>query len=70
MVTTDSRHDQPIAPNRLAELPEASRANQIWVTSITYVSTVQGWVYVAAILDLYSRRIVGWAIINRSTPRW
>jgi transposase InsO family protein len=62
VVTTDSRHDQPIAPNRLAELPEASRANRIWVADITYVSTAQGWVYVAAILDLYSRRIVGWAV--------
>ena len=62
MVTTDSHHDQPIAPNRLAELPQASHANQIWVADITYISTAQGWVYVAAILDLYSRRIVGWAV--------
>ncbi|MGH7972124.1 MAG: IS3 family transposase [Limisphaerales bacterium] len=62
VVTTDSHHDQPIAPNRLAELPKASRANQIWVAYITSVSTAQGWVYVAAILDLYSRRIVGWAV--------
>jgi transposase InsO family protein len=60
--TTDSKHDQPIAPNRLAQLPAASRPNEIWVADITYVSTAQGWVYVAAILDLYSRRIVGWAV--------
>jgi transposase InsO family protein len=62
VVTTDSRHDEPIAPNRLAEAPAATGANQIWVADITYVWTAQGWVYVAAILDLYSRRIVGWAI--------
>jgi putative transposase len=60
--TTDSHHDQPIAPNRLAEVPAARGPNQIWVADITYVSTGQGWVYVAAILDLYSRRIVGWAV--------
>ena len=62
VLTTDSRHDEPIAPNRLAEAPAARRANQIWVADITYVLTAQGWVYVAAILDLYSRRIVGWAV--------
>jgi transposase InsO family protein len=62
VLTTDSRHDEPIAPNRLAEAPPATAANQIWVADITYVSTAQGWVYVAAILDLYSRRIVGWAV--------
>ena len=60
--TTDSRHDEPIAPNRLAQMPPARRPNQIWVADITYVLSAQGWVYVAAILDLYSRRIVGWAV--------
>jgi transposase InsO family protein len=62
VVTTDSHHDQPIAPNRLAEVPAAQRPDQIWVADITYVWTTQGWVYVAAILDLYSRKIVGWAV--------
>jgi transposase InsO family protein len=62
VVTTDSKHDQPIAPNRLAEMPAASKPNQIWVADITYVATAQGWVYVAAVLDLYSRKIVGWAV--------
>lgn len=61
VVTTDSKHDQPIAPNRLAEGPAASQPNQLWVADITYVRSAVGWVYVAAILDLYSRRIVGWA---------
>ena len=63
VLTTDSKHDQPIAPNLLAQKPVATRPNQIWVADITYVQTrAQTWVYVAAILDLYSRRIVGWAV--------
>ena len=65
VLTTDSRHDEPIAPNRLAAAPALSRANQIWVADITYVSTAHGWVYVAAILDLYSRRVVGWAVAQQ-----
>lgn len=60
--TTDSNHDQPIAPNRLAEAPKATAPNQIWVADITYVKTQEGWLYVAAILDLYSRKIIGWAM--------
>ena len=60
--TTDSNHDHPIAPNRLAEAPEATAPNQIWVADITYIQTRQGWLYLAAILDLYSRKIVGWAM--------
>lgn len=61
--TTDSKHDEPIAPNRLAQAPAATRPDQVWVADITYVATAGGcWVYVAAILDLYSRRIVGWAV--------
>ena len=60
--TTDSNHDHPIAPNRLAEAPEPTAPNQIWVADITYIQTRQGWLYLAAILDLYSRKIVGWAM--------
>jgi putative transposase len=60
--TTDSNHDQPIAPNRLAAAPKASAPNQIWVADITYIPTQAGWLYLAAILDLYSRKIVGWAM--------
>jgi len=62
VLTTDSNHDHPIAPNLLAQKPLATRPNQIWVADITYVRTGHTWVYVAAILDLYSRRIVGWAV--------
>ena len=64
-LTTDSQHDQPIAPNRLAQLPAPARPDQVWVADITYIPTAQGWLYLAAILDLYSRRILGWAMSPR-----
>jgi transposase InsO family protein len=63
--TTDSNHDEPIAPNRLAEAPKATAPNQIWVTDITYIQTGENWLYLAAVLDLYSRKIVGWAMSER-----
>ena len=63
--TTDSKHDQPIAPNRLAGLPAPCGPNQIWLADITYIQTREGWLYLAAILDLYSRKIVGWAAGER-----
>lgn len=59
--TTDSNHSQPIAPNTLDRQFCATAANQVWTADITYVRTWEGWLYVAVILDLYSRRIVGWA---------
>jgi len=59
--TTDSAHDQPIAPNRLAQAPAPTGPNQVWVSDLTYVATQQGWLYVAVILDLWSRRVVGWS---------
>ncbi len=62
VTTTDSNHNQPIAPNLLEQDFSAAAPNQRWVTDITYVPTVEGWLYVAAIMDLYSRRIVGWAM--------
>jgi transposase InsO family protein len=60
--TTDSNHDQPIAPNRLPELPPPSAPNQVWLGDITYIATDEGWLYLAGILDLYSRRLTGWAM--------
>jgi len=59
--TTDSHHPHPIAPNLLAECPRAQAPDRIWVSDITYVSTAQGWLYLAAVMDLYSRKIVGWS---------
>jgi transposase InsO family protein len=59
--TTDSRHDRPVAENRLAKCPAPTQANQIWITDITYLQTSEGWLFLAAILDKWSRRVVGWA---------
>ena len=59
--TTQSDHAEPIAPNRLAEAPAPTGPNQIWVTDLTYVWTGEGWLYVAVIVDLWSRCVVGWA---------
>jgi putative transposase len=61
VATTDSRHSDPIAPNRLLNL-SATRPNQVWVTDATCVLTGQGWLYIVALLDVYTRRIVGWAM--------
>lgn len=60
--TTDSHHDQPIAPNRLPDLPAPTAPNQIWLGDITYIATAEGWLYLAGVLDLYSRRLAGWAM--------
>ncbi len=60
--TTDSQHLCPIAPNRLAERAEQpTRPGEVWQADITYVATREGWLYVAGVLDAYSRKIVGWA---------
>ena len=63
--TTDSNHDQPGAPNRLATVPAATAPNQLWVADITYIETQEGWLYLAAVLDLYRRKIVGGAMSER-----
>lgn len=59
--TTDSGHEHPVAENILARNFDTSAPNQAWVTDITYIWTREGWLYLAAILDLFSRRVVGWA---------
>jgi transposase InsO family protein len=59
--TTDSKHTLPIASNVLAPQFEAKTPNEVWVTDVTYIGTDEGWLYLAAILDLCSRRVVGWA---------
>jgi transposase InsO family protein len=61
VATTDSRHGGPIAPNRLRGL-SVQRPNQVWVTDATGVLTGQGWLYLVAVLDVCTRRIVGWAM--------
>jgi len=59
--TTDSRHAHPPAPNLIATATKPTGPNQVWVTDITYVPTGEGWLYLAAILDVWSRKVVGWA---------
>lgn len=59
--TTDSRHGGPIAPNRLQGL-RVDRPNQVWVSDATGILTGQGWLYLVAVLDICSRRVVGWAM--------
>ena len=59
--TTDSNHTRPIAENVLERDFAATRPNQKWATDITYIWTAEGWLYLAAVMDLYSRRIVGWS---------
>jgi putative transposase len=59
--TTDSNHLLPIAPNVVERKFEVEAPNEVWVTDVTYVWTEEGWLYLAAILDLFSRRVVGWA---------
>lgn len=61
-VTTDSKHSHPVAENELNRNFTASAPNKVWVTDITYIWTREGWMYLAAILDLFSRRVVGWSM--------
>lgn len=65
--TTNSNHNLPVAPNLLAQNFEASRPNEKWVSDITYIWTQEGWLYLAVVLDLYSRVVVGWSLSNRMT---
>jgi putative transposase len=60
--TTDSRHALPIAPNVLARDFTAAAPNRVWLADITYIPTDEGWLYLAAVMDLFSRKIVGWAM--------
>ena len=62
VVTTDSQHRFPVAPNHLNRDFTASRPNEKWLTDITYIATAEGWLYLAVVMDLFSRRIVGWAM--------
>lgn len=64
-VTTDSHHDKPVFPNLLDQKFVADYPNQKWAGDISYIWTREGWLYLAVIMDLYSRRIVGWAVSNR-----
>ena len=63
--TTDSKHDQPVAENLLGQDFRVSKPNTRWVADITYIATRAGWLYLAVVLDLFSRRVVGWSTSDR-----
>ncbi len=65
--TTDSNHKLPVAENILNRQFKVQRPDTVWCADITYLWTIQGWLYLAVVLDLYSRKIVGWAMSNRLT---
>ena len=64
-MTTDSKHNKPIHNNTLNREFKAEQPNQRWVSDITYIPTREGWLYLATIMDLYSRKIVGWSMDSR-----
>lgn len=66
-VTTNSNHTQPVAPNVLARNFSAAAPDQAWVGDITYIWTREGWLYLAVLIDLFSRRVVGWSMSERLT---
>jgi len=66
-VTTDSKHDLPIAPNVLGRDFDVEEPDEVWVSDITYVPTAQGWLYLCVFIDLYSRRVIGWSMSSRMT---
>ena len=63
--TTDSRHNRPVAENLLNREFEVDQPDRVWCGDITYLWTMQGWLYLAVILDLFSRKVVGWSMSNR-----
>ena len=64
-VTTNSDHKKPVYPNRLKQKFTVQQPNQAWVSDISYVWTSEGWLYLAVIVDLHSRKIVGWSMSSR-----
>jgi len=60
VVTTDSNHADPVAPNILKRNFTTKAPNEVWVADITYIRTVEGWLYLSSVMDLFSRKIVGW----------
>ena len=64
-ITTDSKHAKWIAPNRLNRCFKAERPNTIWVGDVTFIATRRGWLHLAVLLDLYSRKVIGWSMSSR-----
>ena len=76
VVTTDSRHHYPVVENKLNRDFTVTRKGQVWVSDITYIKTWQGWLYLTVIIDLYDRKVIGWAFsrslkaIHTTIPAW
>jgi putative transposase len=68
-VTTDSNHSMPVAPDLIEQNFSAAAPNQKWTSDITYIWTDEGWMYLAVVMDLYSRAIVGWSMHRRMTQQ-
>ena len=62
--TTDSGHSLPIAPNLLQRQFTATAPNRVWLADLTFIRTGEGWLYLAVVLDLFSRKVVGWAMAD------
>ena len=69
VTTTDSNHTQPVAENVLDREFTAQQRNQKWVADITYIATLEGWLYLAAVIDLFTRKVVGWSMSERIDSR-
>ena len=67
--TTDSKHNLPVAPNLLNRQFEVKEPDTVYVSDITYIWTHEGWLYLAVIIDLFSRQVVGWSLSNRMTGK-
>jgi putative transposase len=67
--TTDSRHTYPVAPNRLNRNFDPPQANRVWAGDVTYIATTEGWLCLAVILDLFSRRVIGWSVSEINDAR-
>ena len=70
VITTDSKHQLPVAANHLDQDFTPDGPDQKWATDMTYIPTAEGWLYLAVVLDLYSRRIVGWAMSDSLNSSW
>ena len=76
IVTTDSRHNYPVVENKLNRDFNVTRRGQVWVSDITYIKTWQGWLYLTVIIDLYDRKVIGWAFsrslkaVHTTIPAW
>jgi transposase InsO family protein len=76
VITTDSRHNYPVVENKLNRDFSVTRPGQVWVSDITYIKTLQGWLYLTVVIDLYDRKVIGWSFsrslkaVHTTIPAW